>query len=215
MADDVAGAGQVEPGRGAADQAPPQVRPRPGASGDVPVKSGARRVLGMKVAPHGTSFYFLAATGPFTRRYARRFPLTEAGWLASWNQFAAEDPAAAAEYFGQVLHPEAAVPAPPRDAQVRDPQVRDAWCVVLGGLGVLAAFFVGLWALVHAALPLLAFMAVGFVVAAGVGLFGIVGLAVRLVLAERWPPPRRATGASPDPAEGGAAVDRPVPEPYG
>ncbi|HET7305959.1 MAG TPA: hypothetical protein VFJ12_15565 [Segeticoccus sp.] len=183
MTGDMAGSGAD--GAELWEGAPPRVVPRPGASGDVPVKSGAQRVLGMKLTGHGDGFYFLAATGPFSRRYARRFPLTDHGWLRGWSQFAEEDPAAAEEYLARLRHPHAASLAADGPDTAQDPATRDALCMFGGGVMVLAAFFAGFWALVHAVWPLFVVAVTGFFVAAGVAVFGIAAAAARLAQVER------------------------------
>lgn len=83
---------------------PAMVRPLPNQSGDVPIKTGRLRALGIKADPRGRSFYFVAHTNEtlHPRRYARRFPMTEDGWRSAWAAFSDEDPAAAEAY----LHPE-------------------------------------------------------------------------------------------------------------
>lgn len=63
---------------------PPMPRPSPRAFGDVPLQSGASHTLGIKVRSRDKAFYFLAARGAL-RRYGRRFPLTEEGWLEAWT----------------------------------------------------------------------------------------------------------------------------------
>lgn len=81
-------------------ETPPMVRPAAGAVGDLPVNTGPRRVLGVKAGGRHGDFYFVASSSPWApRRYARRFPLDQAGWEAAWQAFAAEDPVGAQQYL--------------------------------------------------------------------------------------------------------------------
>lgn len=119
----------------AVTEVPPMPRPSPRSFGDVPLQSGSTSTLGIKVRSPDKAFYFLAARGAL-RRYARRFPLTEEGWVAAWTAFAAEDPTGAALYRSS-LDPRPAAPTGASGVAVAargsGADMSEGWLYILGG----------------------------------------------------------------------------------
>ena len=109
-----------------AGQVPPMPRPSPRSFGDVPLQSGSNSILGIKVKPRGNAFYFLAAQGGL-RRYGRRFPLTEEGWIEAWTAFDTEDPVGAALYRGSLPPPVPRGTRPGRPDGGQRRHRRDGW----------------------------------------------------------------------------------------
>jgi len=104
--------------------------------GDVPLQTGSTSTLGVKVKSRDKAFYFLAARGAL-RRYGRRFPFTEQGWVEAWTAFATEDPVGAALYRDSL---ESYPARPARSAAGRagrnDATDDDLWIwLLLGGMG--------------------------------------------------------------------------------
>jgi hypothetical protein len=122
----------VEP---AAGEVPPMPRPSPQSYGDLPLQTGSTSTLGIKRKSRDNAFYFLAAQGAL-RRYGRRFPLTEDGWVAAWTAFATEDPEGAALYRDS-LNPSLARPAGASGAAVAatgsGADISEGWLYILSG----------------------------------------------------------------------------------
>ena len=164
-----------------AGQVPPMARPSPRSFGDVPLQSGSSRTLGIKVRSRDTAFYFLAARGAL-RRYGRRFPLTEEGWLQAWTTFAAEDPVGAALYRDSL---DAGSSGPARSAgavasgagEVAD----DGWMwVLLGGIGWICAVALGYQGIRHASTMLVLLGGALAFCSLVATLFGVVAEGIRL-----------------------------------
>ncbi len=81
---------------------PPMVHAPPGAMGDVLIRAGTNRDLGMKIYTNGDTRYVLMDRA-LNGRPVRRFPYNEQGWTQVWQAFATEDPAAAYAYLSTVI----------------------------------------------------------------------------------------------------------------
>ena len=128
---------------------PPMPRPSPHSFGDLPLQTGSTSTLGIKVKSRDNAFYFLAARGAL-RRYGRRFPLTEEGWLAAWTAFAGEDPVGATRYRTS-LDPSSSRPSVPAAALAgNSADFSDGWLYIMaGGIGWLIASILGYEGLRH------------------------------------------------------------------
>ena len=115
-------------------------RPSPRSFGDLPLQTGSNSTLGIKVKSRGNAFYFLAARGAL-RRYGRRFPLTEEGWVDAWTAFVSEDPAGARLYRDSLKPGPRRSTLPPGAAAGNGADLNiDGWGLVLvGGVGWMSA----------------------------------------------------------------------------
>lgn len=163
-----------------ASDVPPMRRPSPRSFGDVPLQSGSRCTLGIKVKSRDNAFYFLAARGAL-RRYGRRFPLTEEGWRAVWTAFAAEDPAGAALYRDS-LRPSSSDPGRSAAAVAGGGDgLTDGWMLILpSGIGWLGAAALGYEGIRHASVMLVLIGAALAFCSMVAVLFGVVAEGIRL-----------------------------------
>ena len=163
-----------------AGDVPPMPRPSPRAYGDVPLQSGDSHTLGIKVRSRDKAFYFLAARGAL-RRYGRRFPLTDEGWLEAWTAFTAEDPAGAARYRDSRS---TSSPEPARSAAASAggaDGIFDGWMLILtAGIGWLGAVALGYEGIRHGSTMLVLLGAALAFCSLVATLFGVVAEGIRL-----------------------------------
>ena len=163
-----------------AGEVPPMPRPSPRSFGDVPLQSGSSCTLGIKVKSRDNAFYFLATRGAL-RRYGRRFPLTQAGWLEAWTAFAAEDPAGAALYRDS-LQPSSSEPVRSAAAAASGSDgLLDGWMLILpGGIGWVGAVALGYEGIRHASAMLVLVGAALAFCSMVATLFGVIAEGIRL-----------------------------------